>query len=87
MANIEEHNKSMTLFYYKRDGGIHSYCTGIADMRSFGQYEDDYAIIIDFIVVPIDRTVIEYLNQFYVDVETKQIKLKPNGFFDFTKYQ
>ena len=34
--SIEEFENSMTLYYYKRDGAIYSWCTGINDMRTFG---------------------------------------------------
>ena len=77
----------MTIYYWKKDGNIHSYCTGITDMSTFGNYADEYALILDYVVLPLDRTVLTYLNQFYIDLETKQVKLKQNNDFDFTKYQ
>ena len=85
MASIEEHEASMTIFYYKRDGEIHSYCTGISGMERFGEHEQDYSLIIECNVFPKDETVIRYLNLFYIDLETKQIKLKDES-YDFSKY-
>ena len=86
MASIEEHEASMTIFYYKSDGEIHSYCTGISDMERFGDHKDDFSLIIDFIVCPKDETVIRYINFFYIELETKQIKLKDDS-SDFSKYR
>lgn len=85
MASIEEHESSMTIFYYKRDGEIHSYCTGISGMERFGEHEQDYSLIIECNVFPKDETVIRYLNLFYIELETKQIKLKDES-YDFSKY-
>lgn len=85
MASIEEYESSMTIFYYKRDGEIHSYCTGISGMERFGEHEQDYSLIIECNVFPKDETVIRYLNLFYIDLETKQIKLKDES-YDFSKY-
>ena len=85
MASIEEHESSMTIFYYKRDGEIHSYCTGISGMERFGEHEQDYSLIIECSVFPKDETVIRHLNLFYIDLETKQIKLKDES-YDFSKY-
>lgn len=84
MANIQEHESKMTIFYYKSNGDIHSYCTGISDMKIFGDHTDDYSRIIDYVVVERDRNVIELLYRFYVDLDTKKIKLKPE--YDFGRY-
>ena len=86
MATIEEHETSMTIFYYKSDGEIHSYCTGISGMERFGDRQADYSLIIDCYVYPKDETVIRYLNLFYIELETKQIKLKDDS-TDFAKYR
>ena len=86
MASIEEHEASMTIFYYKSDGEIHSYCTGISGMERFGLHEEDYSLIIDCGIFPKDETVIRYLNLFYIDIESKQIKLKDES-SEFSKYR
>ena len=77
MPSMAEHEASMTIFYYESDGEIYSYCTGIADMSSFGDHQADYELILDFIVVPRDHAVMEFMYKFYVDLETKELKLKP----------
>ena len=71
--NIEQFENSMTLYYYKRDGAIYSWCTGINDMRTFGNYSEDYALILDYIVLPIDRYVIDNIKYFSIDKETKEL--------------
>jgi hypothetical protein len=86
MASIEEHEMSMTIFYYKSDGDIYSYSTGISDMSIFGKRQDEYSLIIDFIVCPIDKTILGLLNHFCVNIETKQLKLKDEN-IDLSKYK
>lgn len=76
MATITECEANMTMFYYKSNGEIYSYCTGIADMSMFGIHQADYELILDFIVIPRDHVVMEFMYKFYVDVETKELKLK-----------
>lgn len=76
MATMAEHEASMTMFYYKSNGEIYSYCTGIADMSMFGIHQADYELILDFIVIPRDHVVMDFMHKFYVDVETKELKLK-----------
>ena len=85
MATMAEHEASMTIFYYKSDGTIYSYCTGISDMSSFGSRQSDYELIVDYIVLPRDYTVITFLNRFYIDANTKELKLK-SEYADLKKY-
>lgn len=85
MANMAEHEASMTIFYYKRNGDIYSYCTGISDMDGFGERKLDYELILDYVVVPKDQAAIEFMYKFYIDVETKELKLKPE-YRDLSKY-
>lgn len=85
MASLEEFENSMTIYYYRSNGDIHSYCTGINDMTMFGEHAEDYAAILDYLVTEKDPTVLEFLYKFYVDVETKQLKLKPE-YAGLTKY-
>lgn len=77
MATIAEYEANMTMFYYKSNGEIYSYCTGIADMSIFGTHQIDYELILDFIVIPKDHVVMEFMHKFYVDIEIKELKLKP----------
>lgn len=85
MATMAEHEASMTIYYYKSDGAIYSYGTGISDMRSFGDRQKDYELILDYVVLPKDPVVMEFLQRFYIDIETKELKLKPDN-DEFTKY-
>ena len=50
MASLDEFENSMTIYYYKSNGDIHSYCTGINDMTMFGEHADDYAAILDYLI-------------------------------------
>lgn len=84
MATIAEHEASMTLFYYKRNGDLYSYATGIQDMKLFGAHADEYALIMDYIVVERDHLVMEAIHKFYVDVDTKKLKLKDE--YNLNKY-
>lgn len=85
MASMAEHDASMTIFYYKSSGDIYSYCTGISDMGGFGEHAEDYAQMLDFVVLERDQTAIEFLYKFYIDIETKQLKLK-SEFNGISKY-
>lgn len=85
MASMAEHEASMTLYFYKSDGEIYSYCTGVQDMSRFGERAADYELIIDFVVVDKDPTIMEHTNRFHIDLESKKIKLKTD-LADFTKY-
>lgn len=76
MASMADHEASMTIYYHKSNGDIHSYCTGISDMTMFGIHAEDYAMILDYIVVEKDVMLLEFLYKFYVDVNDKKIKLK-----------
>lgn len=85
MASLAEHEASMTIFYFKSDGKIYSYCTGISDLSSFGDRWEDYALMLDSVVLPKDQTAIEFLYKFYIDIETKELKLRPE-YTDLAKY-
>ena len=68
-----EDNK-MTIFYSKRTGKIKAYTTGITDMGYYGEDEEDFKLIYDFIVVDRDDYVLNNVDQF--KIVDKQIKLK-----------
>ena len=84
MATIEEHEVSMTIFYFKSNGDIHSYATGIQDLSMFRMHEQDYSLILDCIVVEKDPAVMESISKFYVDVETERLRLKAE--YNLNKY-
>jgi hypothetical protein len=70
---IEEFENSMTLYYFKRDGSIHSWCTGINNLSTFGNHKEDYELILDYLILPIDRYVLDNIKYFNVDIETKKL--------------
>lgn len=84
MATIEENSKKMTIFYMKSDGAIVNFCTGIADMSFYGNHEEDYSQIYDFIVIDYDEYIMNNLFNFYVDIEEKRVKLIQTQ--DLSKY-
>lgn len=73
MPTIEEHNKSMTIYYFKRTGVIKNAVFGIMDMSFYGEYREDYELIIDYVVVDRDELVFDRIRDFKVDIETKQV--------------
>ena len=70
---IEEFENSMTIYYFKSSGIIHSWCTGINDIGTFREHSSDYGIILDFVVLPLDRYVIDNIKYFTVDTQTKEL--------------
>ena len=82
MASLEEHEKSMTLYYSKRTGEITAFSTGIQDMSFFGDNKEDYEIIWDFVVLEKDTYVLENRDKF--KVIDGAVKLKES--VDLTKY-
>ncbi len=82
MASLEEHEKSMTLYYSKRTGEITAFSTGIQDMSFFGDNKEDYEIIWDFIVLEKDNYVLENRDKF--KVIDGAVKLKES--VDLSKY-
>jgi hypothetical protein len=72
---IEEFENSMTVYYFKRDGSIHSWCTGINDLSTFGNHKEDYELILGYLVLPIDRYVLDNIKYFSVDIDKKELCL------------
>ena len=70
---IEEFENSMTIYYFKRDGSIHSWCTGINDLSTFGNHKEDYELILDYLILSIDRYVLDNLKYFTVDIDRKEL--------------
>lgn len=50
--------EKMTLFYMKRTGRVKGYCTGEQTMAFYGEDEEDYSEIMDYIQVDYDQFVI-----------------------------
>ena len=56
----------MTIFYNKRLGTIQAIAGGTQDMSYFGEEEEDFKLIYDYIVVDNDEYVINNSNNFCV---------------------
>ena len=72
--STDENN--MTLYYYKSDGTIYSCCTGINDLSTFGEHKKDYELILDYVVLPLDKYVLDNIKYFAVDIESKELYMK-----------
>ena len=70
---IEEFENSMTIYYFKSDGSIHSWCTGINNMSIFTNHEYDYSLMLDCVVLPLDRYVIDNIKYFTIDTKEKEL--------------
>ncbi len=70
---IEDFENNMTIYYRKATGAIKQVAGGIQDMSVFGDEESDYTLIWDFIIAPRDENVRDNMNQFTVDLETKEL--------------
>jgi hypothetical protein len=69
----------VTFFYNKRLGIIKDYCTGNQNMSFYGDEQQDFELIYDFIVVPLDANAVSVMNtrsNFFVDVIAKEIRRK-----------
>ncbi|GAA0084588.1 hypothetical protein UT300007_10270 [Clostridium sp. CTA-7] len=82
---LEQHEASMTLFYMKRTGEIQRYSTGIQGMKYFGGHEEDYKLIIDFIVLEKDQYVLDNIEKF--KIVDKKLILKGEYRVNLDKYQ
>lgn len=49
----------LTLFYMKRTGDVKAFCTGEQSMKFYGEYAEDYGLIMDYIVVDFDQFIID----------------------------
>lgn len=81
---LEEMEKSMTLFYMKRTGDIVNKATGIQDMKFYSDFEEDYKLIIEFIVLPKDEYVLDNIERF--KIIDKKIILKEEFRNNIEKY-
>lgn len=63
----------MTLYYFKSDGSIHSWCTSINNMSIFTGHGEDYTLMLDYIVLPLDRYVLDNIKYFTIDIDTKEL--------------
>ena len=72
--NVLKETTKMTIFYNKRLGTIQAIAGGTQDMSYFGEEEEDFKLIYDYIVVDNDEYVINNSNNFCVS--ERQLKFK-----------
>ena len=65
-STIEDFENNMTIFYFKSSGKIHSWYTGIHNLSSFGEHEADYKLVLDCLVLPFDKYVLDNYRYFSV---------------------
>lgn len=75
----------MTIYYRKKTGEIKMMMSDTCDMSVFGEEQEDYEQIWDYIVIEMDEMVRDNRNQFSVDIETKELIYTPT--FDMSKYK
>lgn len=73
MANIEEFQESMTLYYSLSTGVVRTVATGVQDMSIYGDQEEEMKTIQDCIVIPLNKDILDNKNKYKVNVETKQV--------------
>lgn len=76
---------SMTVYYRKATGTIVQIVTGIHDMNVYGSEKEDFELIRDFIIVEKDEFILNNVNQFIVDLDTKELIYTP--LIDVSKYR
>ncbi len=77
--------ETMTIYYRKKTGEIKMMMSDTCDMSVFGEEQEDYAQIWDYIHIEIDEVVRNNRSQFSVDVETKELIYTP--LIDTSKYR
>lgn len=77
--------ETMTIYYRKKTGEIKMMMSDTCDMSVFGEEQEDYAQIWDYIHIEIDEVVRNNRSQFSVDVETKELIYTP--LIDVSKYR
>lgn len=75
----------MTIYYRKKTGEIKMMMSDTCDMSVFGEEQEDYAQIWDFIHIEMDEMVRSNRSQFHVDVDTKELIYTP--LIDTSKYR
>lgn len=73
MANVEEFQESMTIYYSLITGVIRMVATGIQTMAIYGDQESEMEIIQGCMVIPIIRDILENKHKYKVDIETKRV--------------
>lgn len=77
MATIAENEANMTLCYYKSDGSLANFSTGIIGMENFyPEHLEDMKLIIDLIVLPKDDYVLKNFTMFKINTATNPVTLE-----------
>lgn len=76
---------TMTIYYRKKTGEIKMMMSDTCNMSVFGEEQEDYAQIWDYIHIEMDEMVRNNRSQFSVDVETKELIYTP--LIDTSKYR
>ena len=71
------HPETMTIYYRKKTGEIKMMMSDTCDMSVFGDEQEDYEQIWDYITIPVDEVVRNNRSQFVVDVETRELIYTP----------
>jgi len=87
MWDINEHNNSMTIFFSKSSGEIKGYATGIQDMSFYGNNAEDFSLIWDYVIMKKDSQVLNNIEKFIVNTETKELELLPEYAFNPQNYK
>lgn len=77
--------ETMTIYYRKKTGEIKMMMSDVCDMSVFGEEQEDYAQIWDYIHIEMDEMVRSNCSQFSVDVDTKELIYTP--LIDTSKYR
>lgn len=78
MNTLEEHDSRMTVFYRKCNGEIKMISDGIHDMSIFGEEQNDYELIWDYLVMDKVQEIKDYPNLFFINHEMHQVEVKQN---------
>ena len=76
---------TMTIYYRKKTGEIKMMMSDTCNMSVFGEEQEDYAQIWDYIHIEMDEMVRNNRSQFSVDLETKELIYTP--LVDTSKYR
>lgn len=71
--SLSEYENKMTIYFYKRTGVIAEFQTGINSMATFGEHQQEYELIMDFIVIQKDDFFLTHSRDFKIDTETKEL--------------
>ena len=71
------YDDKMTIYYRKKTGEIKEFISDKCDMSVFGNEQEDYELIWDYIHIEVDETVKNNRQQFIIDLETKELIYTP----------